>query len=173
MKLIKEIRAADVGLEQTKPLDPDKYRKRNRASAIVQNKAGKIALLNISNYDYWQLPGGRVDDQENLMAALKREILEEAGTDIEIISEIGTIIEYEDHCGVLQTTRCFLTKTRGEPQKPSFTDEEIEEGLQLEWVTVDQAIDMLKNGQPKRNYGHFNMRRELEFIKEARKKFKI
>jgi len=47
--------------------------------AIVLNKAGEILLVKHSYESGWFLPGGGVDKNESIQAAVKRELKEEAG----------------------------------------------------------------------------------------------
>lgn len=59
--------------------------------AVITNSAGKLLILReASTYDEgtnsgkYQFPGGRVDIGESFMEALRREVMEEAGLEVEI-----------------------------------------------------------------------------------------
>jgi 8-oxo-dGTP pyrophosphatase MutT (NUDIX family) len=43
----------------------------------------------------WEIPGGKINDQENAMTAASREVKEEIGVEIEITKPLG-IIEFSD-----------------------------------------------------------------------------
>jgi 8-oxo-dGTP diphosphatase len=61
-------------------------------SAVLVENNGKFLLgeRNKKNYNgYWVIPGGRVEFGETLEDAGKREIKEETGIEVEIISFIG------------------------------------------------------------------------------------
>ena len=47
--------------------------------AIIRNDENQILLL--ENKDYWDIPGGRMDQGEDIEAALLRELNEEIGVD--------------------------------------------------------------------------------------------
>ena len=47
--------------------------------AIIRNDENQILLL--KNKDYWDIPGGRMDQGEDIEAALLRELNEEIGVD--------------------------------------------------------------------------------------------
>ncbi|MCB2290890.1 NUDIX hydrolase [Clostridium sp. CS001] len=68
-------------------------RERNRATGIVLNDKKEIILMNLTNMNFHMLPGGGVDLNENMEEALHRELKEETGANVEIISELGLVIE--------------------------------------------------------------------------------
>lgn len=57
-----------------------------RVSGIIYNKdKTKILLFKSSNRDFYMLPGGKVNELESSEDALKREVQEETGLEINII----------------------------------------------------------------------------------------
>jgi ADP-ribose pyrophosphatase YjhB (NUDIX family) len=68
-----------------------KYKENNyqfhyRTSAIIYNKdKTKILFFKSSNRDFYMLPGGKVNELESSEDALKREVQEETGLEINII----------------------------------------------------------------------------------------
>ena len=62
----------------------DNIRFNARASAIIYNKdKTKVLLFKIVDRDYFMLPGGRIEIYEDSLNAIKREIKEETGFDLE------------------------------------------------------------------------------------------
>lgn len=55
---------------------------------ITENKEGDILLVKTYNHG-WVFPGGQVEEGENLIDALIREIKEESGIDVEVSRLIG------------------------------------------------------------------------------------
>ena len=53
------------------------------AAGIVVNSNGEILLVK-NNRRGWEFPGGQVEVGENVIDAVKREIMEEAGVEIEV-----------------------------------------------------------------------------------------
>ena len=53
------------------------------AAGIVVNSSGEILLVK-NNRRGWEFPGGQVEVGENVIDAVKREIMEEAGVEIEV-----------------------------------------------------------------------------------------
>lgn len=58
------------------------------ARGIVLREDGKIAIFHKKNKNEYKLPGGGVDEGEDLVEAFKREVIEEAGCEIEDIKLI-------------------------------------------------------------------------------------
>ncbi len=62
------------------------YQFHYRTSAIIYNKdKTKILLFKSSNRDFYMIPGGKVNELESSEDALKREVQEETGLEINII----------------------------------------------------------------------------------------
>jgi 8-oxo-dGTP pyrophosphatase MutT (NUDIX family) len=89
MKLIKIINPENVSEEEVKG-----YRTREAGRAVVFDDEGKVALLSVSKENYYKLPGGGVEEGEDKITALHRECQEEIGCDVEIVNELGFIVEY-------------------------------------------------------------------------------
>lgn len=142
------------------------FRERNRATGIVINDKKEIILMNLTNMYFHMLPGGGVDSKENIEEGLYREIKEETGANVEIISELGIVVENLEQRKMKQITYFYLTKVFGEIQEPNFMPDELEEGYQVEWYSIDEAIKILEE---ENEYEEYIKQRELVAIKEAKK----
>lgn len=143
-------------------------RNRQAARAIVFDENEKIALLNVANHEYHKLPGGRVKEKENLMEALQREAMEETGLSILVMGEVGKIIEYRKNFNLIQESFCYSAKVIGEKGVPNFTQKEKDNGFEILWVALPEAIEILKNDQPDDYVGKFIQKRDLIFLEEAK-----
>jgi putative (di)nucleoside polyphosphate hydrolase len=99
--------------------------------------------------DKWQMPQGGVEDGEDFLTAMKRELHEETGVkNIKIIKEIEQIYEYElpkDLIGIIwkgkfsgQKQKWFITKFTGDENEINLNTEHPEF---IEWKWID--IEML------------------------------
>ena len=56
-------------------------------SGVVIIEEGKVLLTKDNKDDFWKLPGGKINDSENLIQAAKREALEETGKRVKILNK--------------------------------------------------------------------------------------
>ena len=79
------------------------------------------------------------------METFKREILEETGCEVEIIEKLGTSEEFKSHTNFYQLSHIFLAKLIKDTNHLNLTEKEIDEGSKPIWVTLDEAITLVKN----------------------------
>lgn len=140
MKLLKIINPEHVSDAEVKSIPT-----REAVRAVVYDQENQIALLYVSRHGYYKLPGGGIEKDEDHVSALKRESLEEIGCDVEVIGEIGKIIEYRKFCSLTQISYCYLAKVKGAKGTPNLMPDEIEDGFQLAWVSLEEALLKLAN----------------------------
>ena len=137
MEIIKIIRDADIGASFPAPAT---YRERRASRAIVFDQDGKIALLDATKKNYHKLPGGGIDEGEDVQMALDRELMEETGCSVENLRELGIIEEYRNNYELHQTSYCFLADLVGEKGTSNLEEGEIAEGFETVWVNLEDAI---------------------------------
>ena len=94
----------------------------------------------------YKLPGGGIDEGEDTVAALHREIREETGYKITDIKELGEVVEYRYYCGMHQVSYCY-TATATQFVGTQLTQKEQDGGMELQWFdTVPQAIAAIVSG---------------------------
>ena len=169
MKILKTIRYIDFGFEAPAP---DLYREREGARAVVFDENNNVALLHATKDNYHKLPGGGLEEGEDIYKALDREVMEEIGCKINNIKELGMVEEYRNEDSLHQISYCYIAKLDGKKGKPEFTKSETEEGFQPVWLSLDDAIKILDNEDIKLfRRGKFMVARDLTFLKEAKKTF--
>jgi 8-oxo-dGTP diphosphatase len=139
MKLLKIVNPERVSEEEIQS-----YPVREAARAIVTDGEGNIALLHVAHEQYYKLPGGGLEGAEDKIVALRRECQEEIGCDIEVTSEIGTIIEYRKIFNLKQISYCYFARVKGEKGTPDFTTEEKEKGFEALWVPYADALQLMR-----------------------------
>lgn len=101
--------------------------------AIIENETGKILCAlrgpEMTLPNYWEFPGGKIEEGETKEEALKREIQEELDCTIEVFDQIeDTTYEYDKFIVRLET---FMSKViSGTPV--------ISEHAEIKWVSREE-----------------------------------
>jgi len=160
MKILKEIKDKEF------PSDESTLRHREASRAVLFDENGQIPLMFVSRHNYYKLPGGGIDEGESREQALIREIKEEVGSEIEITGEIGQIIEHRSEYNLKQISYCYIGKIISKGT-PSFTGKELSMGLEVVWLSLDEAIVRVKNQKFEDYEGSFIQKRDSVLLKQA------
>ena len=116
------------------------------ARAIVKN-GDLYAVIHSEKFHPYSLPGGGVDNGEDFITALKREILEETGCTCGKISELGMVKENRAQVDYTQISYYYVVEAEsiGTPQ---FTETELNSGTSLQWHTLSEMINLINDLQP-------------------------
>ncbi len=146
------------------------YKPRRAARGVVMNADGNVAVLPVSNHNYYKLPGGGIEESESEEAAFRRECLEEIGFDVEMVKELGIIIEYRSEFKILQTSYCYIGKVIGDKKEIAFTDHEKSQGFkEALWVPFEEAFKLVSESNPTNYEGKFIKERDTLILETARK----
>ena len=99
--------------------------------AVLTNAAGQVLLVRTARAG-WELPGGRVESGEDLHAALRREVREEAGCDV----TIGVLVGVYAH--VRHDTLILIFCGSSSTAEPAPTGDD--DALEAAWFTPDEAL---------------------------------
>jgi len=142
MNCIKVLKDEDFNL---KSIEFNSPRVRYGARGIVIREDGKIAIFNKTNKNEYKLPGGGIDKDENKALAFKREVLEETGCEVEIIYELGTIVEHKTLDNFKQISYLFVGKVTKDNNKLNLTKKEKDEGARVLWVDEAEGLELITN----------------------------
>lgn len=124
----------------------ENYFVRRAARAVLNDENGQIALLYAGQRKYYKLPGGGIDEGEEIFAAMARELLEETGCIAEIVQDLGIVIEWRDFDTMHQISYAFKAVKIRQDFSPSFTQSELDEGFEIRWVSdIDEAIRLVES----------------------------
>ena len=133
---------------------------RMAARALILDNEGKAAVLSVSARNYHKLPGGGVEEGEDMETALRRECLEETGCNIEILEELGKVEELRLKWNQHQISHCYLARVSGEKGEPQFTDSEKKAGFELEWFDPEEIARIIASDIPEDYVGLFIQKRD-------------
>lgn len=121
-------------------------------AGVVLNEKDEVLL--VKTYDLnWVFPGGQVEEGENVIDAVKREIMEEAGVDVEV-GELFCISsntkKYPGHSGVKEIpTKVmldFVCRAKSGIPRPS------DENSESKYVPKDKVLELIKTPAVRERY---------------------
>lgn len=137
--------------------------------AVLLDDKGRVALMHIGARDAYKLPGGGVEEEENLEKGFRREISEETGYRVKAIGDIGVFIEKREEWRLFQVSFAYLAKVIVKGRQ-SLTREEKEAGFSLRWAeNIDEAIKLVSKSKPGRYDDKHIKLRDSSILKSAKK----
>ena len=166
MILIKEITDKDIlgtdGISDAKP--------RYTARAILKNHSDRYAVMYAKKFSLYSLPGGGIEDNEDKLDALKREILEETGCICKSLEELGYVYENRAHCDYTQYSYYYVVTTENPTQNPCLTDNESKNKTKVQWHSLNTVIDLIFNQNPATNQQRFLKARDVAALQKYMEK---
>ncbi len=123
---------------------------REVARGIVLNEKNEIPLLKIycddifGHRDHYETPGGGIEKNETKEEALKRELNEEIGAEVEIIAPLLVTEDYYNLIKRKTISYYYLCRLKSLHQNNLLPEEKtFIKGMV--WVSLDKAIDLYQN----------------------------
>lgn len=122
----------------------DSNRFNARVSSIIYNKdKTKILLFKMHDRDFYMLPGGRIELNEDSLNAIKREILEELGFDLEFkICSIQENFLKLKNTNIMQYCFCYKAIYDGEINDEKFVCKDNDSQM-FEWIEINKLSDII------------------------------
>lgn len=133
MKCIAKITDKDIlgtdGLSHKSP--------RVTARAILKNPNNVFAVMFSEKFNLYSLPGGGVEEGEDVTTAIQREIWEETGCIITSMQPLGYVEENRAHCDYTQIDYYFVLETNDLNLIPHLTENERKNKTTVMWLNAD------------------------------------
>lgn len=123
--------------------EKNNYKFNARASAIILNKdKTKILLFKVEDgRDYYLLPGGRIEFYEDSLTAIKREVMEELGFNIDFkLCSIQENFVEKDNKKITQYSFCYKGIYNGNIESSRFLCKD-NDNQYFYWIDIDTLSD--------------------------------
>ena len=138
---------------------------------IMPNDKNEFCVIRSEKYGYMQIPGGSIDDGENITEALRRETEEETGFLIKDIQPIGYTLERREDIrnnhDYDQDVSFVFSALPDKDVGTKYMEDEIAEGFRPIWIKLEDFITEQESNEGKIDnyYGCFSNKRDLEIAK--------
>lgn len=136
------------------------------ARAIVKSEDGLYAVMCSEKFDLYSLPGGGIEDGEDSITALQREILEETGCECKEIKELGYIEENRAHADYTQISYYYVVSADRSGANPEMTDSEITNSTEVKWYDFETVCKLIADGEKQTNQQKFLQARDVAALRE-------
>ena len=142
------------------------------ARAIVKNQDGLYAVMYADKFKLHSLPGGGVEDGEDVLTALRREVYEETGCACDEIQELGIVAENRASLDYTQINYYFVVTTTHTPGKNNLTESELDSRTVVKWVDFDELMQLINDQEFDRVQGKYLKARDVAALREYAKQIK-
>lgn len=143
------------------------------ARAVVRNQEGLYAVIYSGKFGLYSLPGGGIEDGEDALTALRREVYEETGCSCDEIKELGIILENRASLNYTQKNYYFAVTTTHMPGKNSLTEAEQANRTEVQWKPFGEMARLINEQEFDRIQGKYLKARDVAALREYIKVYSI
>lgn len=131
------------------------------ARAIVKDRDGVYAVMYSDKFKLHSLPGGGVEEGEDVVSALRREIYEETGCVCDEIKELGIVSENRSSLDYTQINHYYVVTTTHVPGRLHLTEAERASRTVVQWHSFDEMVRLIRNQKFDRVQGKYLQARDI------------
>ena len=139
------------------------------ARAIVRNQDGLYAVMYSDKFKLHSLPGGGVEDGEDVLTALRREVYEETGCVCDEIRELGIVAENRASLDYTQINFYYVVTTTHQPGQNHLTESEQASRTVVQWHTFNEMVRLINAQEFDRIQGKYLKARDVAALREYAK----
>ena len=136
------------------------------ARAIVRNQDGLYAVMYSDKFKLHSLPGGGVEDGEDVLTALCREVYEETGCVCDEIKELGIVAENRASLDYTQINYYYVVTTTHKPGENHLTESEQASRTVVQWHDFEEMMRLINEQKFDRVQGKYLKARDVAALKE-------
>ena len=139
------------------------YTARQAVRIIVTNQKEEIVIVFAQNGNYYKLPGGCIEGDEDHRVAVEREATRATSCTVTMEGEcMASTEEWRD--GLHQTSYCYRGRLMKDNGIPESKEDRLIDGLMHEWIALDDALTKMKASHPTSLLGRYIKERDLYFL---------
>ena len=139
---------------------------RKTSRALVINEEGNCAVMYAEKFNLFSLPGGGIEEGEDEITTLIREIYEETGCICDSIEQLGMVSENRNHQDYTTLSYYFVVHTKTQSADLHLTQAEIEDGTCVKWLSLEETIHRIRDVEHETNQRKFLQARDLAALAE-------
>ncbi len=136
------------------------------ARAIVKNQDGLYAVMYADKFKLHSLPAGGVEDGEDVLTALRREVYEETGCVCDEIKGLGIVAENRASLDYTQINYYYVVTTTHQPGENHLTEAEQANHTEVQWHPFDEMVRLIQEQEFDRVQGKYLKARDVAALKE-------
>lgn len=131
------------------------------ARAIVRNGAGLYAVMYADKWKLYSLPGGGVEDGEDVLTALRREVWEETGCTCGAVQELGIVAENRASLDYTQINHYYVVAVDHVSRENHLTPAEEASRTAVQWHPLETAVQLITDQHFDRVQGKYLRARDV------------
>lgn len=139
---------------------------RKTSRAIVMNEEGKYAVMYAEKFNLYSLPGGGIEEGEDEISTLIREIYEETGCTCDFVEQLGIVSENRNHQDYTTLSYYFVVHTKTKTSDTHMTEAEIENGTSVKWFSLEETLHRIRDAEHETTQRKFLQARDLAALTE-------